>query len=352
MSDDRYSDEPEHPLTATVSEPADVIPLIPHVFGYQVTESLVLLGIEPRISAIAYAVRSDLPDSGESLAKALGSLFEALRSALDAGIDSFIMVGIGSEERVRPLANAVRSSAALTGMSIVEGLRVDSIKPLPRGRPPAGAYPGNDDASASSGRVIDMLGRLGQDLPTRYERLAPLRPRTDTPSEAMEAATRDARRWLATTEAPEVATTGRELLRDVVARYRVGGELTVEETARLSVLLDDATVVDAALEQIDPDVSAPFCDLWWDMSQRVAVNAHVCLTMFALSSYLYGDTLHARAAVDQAIAVDPTFVSARQIRDSLRYAEPPLATVWQRHREPGPTPGPTPGSLTRRRPPA
>lgn len=335
---DHPANTPETVTVVMAGGPGSLIEIPHHLFGYQIADSLVLLGLRTAGHRVTHALRSDLPAPGEPLDDALNVQFKVLREAARAGITRFIAIAFGATDRTGPLTSAVLAYAQLSGISILADIQVDGDRYRLRTDSSTGARAAGSHPVAADNAVIGALGRR-EDLPTRAEAVAARRPRLEGPTAEMAAATQDARQWLDALGADDVLPAGRTLTRTAVARYRAGEELTVEETARLSLLLGDSDVAEDAAAQLTSGDSAPLCDLWWDLANRAAVNTHACLTLLAFSAYFYGDALLAIAAAEQALDLSPGYLPAMAIHDQLRFGEPPLNARWQPRGRP-PVPGP------------
>lgn len=310
--------------------PNDVIPLIPHFFGYQITESFVALGAERDTGVLTRGVCTDLPSEDEPTADRVTSLLDTLRSMADDGdIETFVLFGFGPEARVAPLMRDLLDAASRGLIRVLYAVRVEDSRYWIYGREPeTGCAPEGHERSTgvTAAAALRLLGHPA--LPTREELIQQLRPDTGAPRAEMEAATDDARRWMATLG--DTAEAGRVALRTAVARYQAGAWLSAQETARLSVLLDDPDVSDYAHRWIDPDRIQPYSELWMNMSRRAVDNLPTCLVLAAISRYLLGDGTLAGTAINEALTLEPGHPLAQMVAQQLGVGALPPRGVWRR----------------------
>ena len=330
-------DEPERAgstfrevTVVTVHNPGDVIPLIPHFFGYQIADSFIALGLDRDTGVVTRGVRTDLPAEDEPVTGFVTHLVQTLRNiAGDGEIEAFLLFGFGPESRVTRLMDGLLEAASYEAIPVNDAVRVEDGRYWVYGCTPEDGCPAEGYAFTADGAGAAALHLLGDPaLPTRDEFTRQLQPQTGLPRLEMEAATDDARRWRATLSA--TAPTGRALLRTAAARYQAGGRLTAQEAARLSVLLDDVEVRDYAYRWIDPDRAQAYGDLWTDMARRAVDNVAICLVLAAISVYLRGEGTLAGAAIDEALAIDPGHPLARLVGEQLAVGTLPPREVWQR----------------------
>lgn len=319
----------EHVTVVAATNAADAIPLVPYLFGYQITDSLVALGVDRDTGVVLRGLRGDLPGADEPVDQSVANLVDALQTfAADGAIATFLLLGFGPESRVTPLMRGALDAASRGAIPVRDAVRVEGNRYWAyRCDDDANCPPEGHDITAESAgaAALRMLG--APVMPTREEFIGRLRPDTGGPRAEMEAATGDAHRWMATLT--NTAWTGRAAVRAAVARYRAGGRLTVDEAARLSVLLDDPEVQAFAYRWIDPGQARTYRDLWIDMARRAVDNVAICLILAAISSYLSGDGTLAGAAIDQALNLDPSHPLARLVDNRLTSGVLPPVNVWQ-----------------------
>jgi hypothetical protein len=121
---------------------------------------------------------------------------------------------------------------------------------------------------------------------------------------------------------------GRVAVRDAERRYRSGARLSDDEVAWLGVVLANVAVRDYAWQRLGLDQWQ--LTLWMDVLRRVEpeyVPAPASLLSFA--AWRAGVGALAWAAVERALAADPTYGMARTLREILTYAvSPAMVDGW------------------------
>jgi hypothetical protein len=304
------------PPAVTLRQVADVLTLVPYLFGFHPADSLVLLGL--RDGRVVFQLRGDLPDA--PLAHYLGV---ARRQRVTAAM----VIGYGADEQVTPLVLGLAGRLLAEGVQVLEAVRVTGGRYWTYGSPER--LEGVPIRAASGAVAVAASGH--EALPSRAElerRYAPV------DGEALGPAVERADRRLvelveAVGEDPGAAllTAGRTAVREALARQRAGARLDDDALAWLLVTLVYLPVRDFAAEAVDPydpDDLEAHMGLWTDAVRRAGPELTAApATLLALAAWHYGDGVVASIAVDRALAADPDYELAGVISGALSAALTP-----------------------------
>lgn len=309
------------PPAVTLSQVADVLTLVPYLFGFHPADSLVLIGV--REGRVIFQLRGDLTE---------GQTGHYLRVARRQRVTAAMIIGYGPPQPVIPLLNGLAARLAEEGVHVLEAIRVTDGRYWTYGSAerheavPIEPASGPVAAAAVAGGHVALASRA--ELERRY---APLGGPAE---EALRAAVERADRRLvelveAVGEDPGGAllTAGRAAVEEALARQRAGARLDDDALAWLLVVLVYLPVRDFAAEAIDPydpEDLETHLGLWTDAVRRaMAELAAAPATLLALAAWHYGDGVVASIAADRALAADPDYELAAVISGALSDALSP-----------------------------
>jgi hypothetical protein len=311
-------------------KPADVLAAIPYVMGYHPRDSVVVLAM--RDTHLLFTAREDLPgaDLGDLREQAL-MLQRLLRRERATAV---LLVGFGPDDRVRPALLLLRDLCETAGVRVLELLRADDgrfwsyLCADPTCCPVDGSP--YDPRSTAVAAQWTVAGRVA--LPDReaYERQ--LDPVTGDGRLAMAQATARAgdRFFELVTRPIDEATLEGEILaaaHTVLREALAGAPMDDDTVAWLTVLLASEPVRAVAWTQIGsatPELADELRSLWLDVMRRAEADLRAApAAMFAYAAWQCGDSHLARVAVEQALALEPGFPQARDLRQALAQGRPP-----------------------------
>jgi hypothetical protein len=350
----------------TVRSIADLIAVVPYLFSFHPTDSIVLVGMRDR--QVAFAARRDLPDPHGGTAAEENSEIRDTAGYLAAviarqDVTDATIIGYGPAARVTPMVDEVRAALDRHRVTIRDALRVTDgrywsyLCDNPRCCPPEGVP--FDQESSRIAAAATFAGQVV--LPDRTALAQRIAPVTGAGRLSMRQATSRAIDRLAAllATAPAhgrrdeevVRRAGEPAVRAALDRYRDGGVLTDDEVAWLSLLLNDLGVRDYAWERTDG--TDWHLALWTDVVRRAEPEqtpAPACLLAF--TAWRIGQGALATLALDRALEIRPDYSMALLLADLLHRGVPP-ATLdgWpQLLREPRPDADRQPGRSGARRP--
>ncbi len=315
-----------------------MLAIIPPILGFEPGSSLVVLGTKTPRNLVWVTLRYDLPDSADpELAAALaGQVLAVLGEEHGSGLAA---VGYGSDEAVAPLAVALRERAAEAGIAVLDVLRVQhgrywSYVCTDSECCPAAGTP-FDVAGHPAARALRAAG--AEVLASRDDLAASFAAADGEAGEAMQRATRDAERRLASCAARLraagvrvrpgrlVAAIGLILVRDAIERYRAGESVGTDSAAWITLALRELRVRDDAWARMDgADYLAAHQRLWADLT-RLARPGYVAApaALLAFTAWQAGNGAVGRIALDRALADRPGYSMALLLRQALDLAIPP-----------------------------
>ena len=330
-----------------VSDPANLLSLVPYLLGFKPRRSLMVLGLrDDRVLSVS---RLDLPGEPahhDAIRAAMANLTGVLRRHR-AG--TTILIGYGPAAPVDVAVEIATAVIGAAGMIVQEALRVEgsSYYSLTCSDPvccPPGGTPFDPDHTVAA-VAATYAGMVAAD--DRDDVMARLAPIDGAARDAFADATAAAvHRLLERIEATagrlgrnpdtspatplgrELAASGRAVLADAVGCYRQGTALPDEPAAQLSVLLALPSVRDGAVGSVTGE--AWQLDMWSDLVRRaepdfVAEPANL-LTIAAL---LAGNGVLAASAVARALGADPDNTLSLLLRQVITVGISPdeVATV-------------------------
>ncbi len=369
-----------------VDSVAGVLAVIPYLLGFHPSSSLVVIGIEPPGGQIKLAFRYDLPDPPDAdLAGEIAAHAIAVLARQQLGV--VIAVGYGPGALVTPVAEQFRVGLRSTGITLHDLVRVEDGRywsyfcdnPLccpAEGAPfdalahPAAAalttagipaYPDRASLSRSlapvSGPAADSMGQATQRALRRAEQLltaaaqpasggepgsAGLRPAGPgsgsgsgsgesgpvAPASPGRAARLAASRPAAAGDAMRpFIQAGRQAVREAIASYRDGGQITDDDQlAWLTVVLAELRVRDDAWARMDPEHRTAHLRLWTDVVRRAQPPyVPAAASLLAFTAWQSGDGALANIAIERALAADPGYSMALLLAEAVESGLPPSA---------------------------
>ena len=341
----------------TVRGVEDILALVPYLLRHHPTDSIVVVVI--RAAKVVLAARGDLPAAGTTPAKlrACVEYLAAVAAAQDAS--AAFVIGYGPAGQVDALIADVPDAFAARGIQLHDVLRITDGRYFsyqctdPLCCPPDGTpFDVTGSVVAATATVAGLVA-----LPDHAAVHAQVAPLDDPARTAMRHAVQRAhdRRTALTTAAtaataepsnagPGPAPTGEQehagctvspidacirqaggaAIEQAFDRYEHGGRLDDDEAAWLTVLLTHLDVRDAAWARTSNRDA--HLQLWLDLTRRAAtelVPAPASLLTFA--AWQSGNGALARAALQRALAVAPSYSMARLLAEILRRGVAPSA---------------------------
>ncbi|MBV6701487.1 DUF4192 domain-containing protein [Kitasatospora aureofaciens] len=368
----------------TMRGPADMAELLPYLLGFFPDDSIVAVGLHGPDLHQGGVIRADIPESpaqwpaaAEETAALLVGISER-RDSRPLQVLLYLCQDPASDhgppvlDGLRPLAADLRAAFGRRGVAVKESLCVSDGRwwsflcrregcCAPAGNPIRRAPAPGPAAAAATFAGLAPRG-------SRKAIVAGLAPIGPPGGDAQRAA-------LARAEAVGLPEPGVDLLDQAFAEFAAGArELDDDRAARLLVALCDRHTRDRGAEYVRPAELAPAERLWRFLARRAVPPYEGCavapLTLLAWASWVAGDTATARVVLDHTLKLDPSYLLADLLHESLNDGMTPeglLAAIeGQRLRRearqapapepvveerlgPAPGPGESPGPATGRR---
>jgi hypothetical protein len=320
-----------------IGSPTSLLAVVPGLLGFDPGQSIVVIGTEPRTARVRVTLRYDMPDPPRP--KVAAALARHAVSLLTAqGVTSVAAVGYGPDAAVSPVAAALRERAAKAGIAVTELLRAQDgrywsyVCADPGCCPPEGTP--FDIADHPAAHALRAAG--GQVLADRAALAATIAPVGGRLGAAMRRATRESLAQVAqcaahleqagTPVAADrlTAALGQVAVRDAIARYRAGDQVSADHAAWLTVAVAQARVRDDAWARMEPAHQAAHLRLWADLT-RLARPGYVAApaSLLAFCAWQAGDGALANVALDRALADNPGYSMAQLLREALDSGAPP-----------------------------
>lgn len=322
-----------------VDSVAGVLAVIPYLLGFHPSSSLVVIGIEPPGGQIKLAFRYDLPDppdadqAGEIIAHAIAVLGRQQVGAV-------IAVGYGPGALVTPVAELLRTAIHRTKIMLPDLLRVEDgrywsyVCDNPHCCPAEGV-PFDALAHPAAAALTTAGIPAYPDRESLSRSLAPVSgPAADSMSQATQRALRRAEKLLTAPSRPAsgdamrpFVQAGRQAVRDAIASYRNGGQITDDDQlAWLTVVLADLRVRDDAWARMDPAHRTAHLRMWTDVVRRARPPyVPAPASLLAFTAWQAGDGALANIAIERALAADPGYSMALLLAEALESGLPPSA---------------------------
>ncbi|MEU6233223.1 DUF4192 domain-containing protein [Kitasatospora sp. NPDC047058] len=331
---------PSGPRPVTMRGPADMAELLPYLLGFFPDDSIVAVGLQGPELHQGGVIRLDIPESpaqwpavAEETAALLVGLSEQ-RDRRPAQVLLYLCQDPGNEhgppvlDRLRPLASELRAEFESRGVGVRESLCVSLGRWWsflcrregccdPAGHPVRQAPdPGPVAAAATFAGLAPRGSRKAI-----VAGLAPIGPPgADAQRQALARAEGGGG---AGRNGPVLSPEqGAELLDQAVAEFMAGArELDEHRTAQLLFALKDRRIRDRAAEYARPAELAPAQRLWRFLARRCVPPYTGCapppLTLLAWVSWAAGDVATARVVLAHALRLDPSYLLAQLLYESL-----------------------------------
>jgi hypothetical protein len=245
-----------------------------------------------------------------------------------------LLVGFGTDDRVRPALLLLRDLCKSAGLEVLEMLRADggrfwSYFCMDPSCCPADGSPYDPRSSAVAAQWT-VAGRVA--LPDREAYEGQLDPVTGAGRLAMSQASERAtdRLFDLVTRPIDEPTLEGEILaaaQTVLLEALDGAPMDDDTVAWLTVLLASEPVRAVAWTQIGSapaDLADDLRALWLDVMRRAVEDLRAApAALFAYAAWQCGDSHLARVAVEQALRLEPGFAQAWDLREALAQGRPP-----------------------------
>ena len=320
-----------------VGSVAGFLAVVPHLLGFHPSQSMVVVGLNPRRGRIMLGFRYDLPDPPDA-AKSRDIAQHAATVLTQRRIKIAIAAGYGPGTLVTPVAEALRAALLGTGVTLRDLLRVQDGRYWsyacqdPRCCPPDGVpFDGPAHPAAVTLAAAGITAR-----PDRAALAGSLAPLTgaaaESVSQATERALRRAGEFIAASPGEadgqrRLAEAGRDAVRAAIGIYRRGGQITDhDELAWLTIALADLRVRDDAWARMEPRFRAAHRRLWTDVV-RHAREPYVPApaSLLAFTAWQSGEGALANIAIERALDADAEYSMAHLIGQAVDAGLPPSA---------------------------
>ena len=330
--------------TVRVSNPTDLLALVPYLLGFHPTSSLVAIALDG--SRMLLTARLDLPTLTEDLPQLHAALDRVVATMAAHCATSAILAGYGTAEQVEPTIHAATLALSAASIPVPEALRVDDGRYYsltctnPTCCPPAGTpFDPTTSITAATATAAGMVA-----LPDRNAVAARLQPVAGPARDAMVTATITAAQFLlelVDAVAPEAGDdadmsldtplgralldAGYQYLSQAQQSYQARRPVDDEQAALLSVLLEVPSVRQyAALHT----TGNPWqIEMWTDLLRRAEPAFTTApATLLALAAMQAGNAALADIAVHRALDADPTDGLAQLLANAITAGVDP-ATV-------------------------
>jgi len=319
-----------------VGSVAGFLAVVPHLLGFHPSQSMVVVGLNPRRGRIMLGFRYDLPDPPDA-AKSRDIAQHAATVLTQRRIKIAIAAGYGPGTLVTPVAEALRAALLGAGVTLRDLLRVQDGRYWsyacqdPRCCPPDGVpFDGPAHPAAVTLAAAGITAR--PDRAALAGSLAPVAgPAADAMARATERALRRAGKLAAAAGPAEgqrlVIEAGRTAVREAIGTYRGGGEVTDhDELAWLSVSLADLPVRDDAWARMEPGFRAAHLRLWTDVVRHAREPfVPAPASLLAFTAWQSGEGALANVAIERALAADAEYSMAHLIGQAVDAGLPPSA---------------------------
>jgi|tagenome__1003787_1003787.scaffolds.fasta_scaffold20769904_1 hypothetical protein len=314
------------PHTLHLKTPDDLLAVVPFLFGFHPSDSLVVLtGGEARDPV---NVRVDLPDSrteADELADYLVSVLvrHAVRTAL-------LVVYSGDPRRATETTHALVRRLGLSGVHVGQAIRADGARwwPLPGGTGLCGPAEGTpyDLTSHELTAQAVLEGRVT--LASRQQLAEEVRASDPAAVAVVHRAAEQVRARLPSVARSDLVIEG-HWVEDRVRRYLEDGEqLEHGEVGRLLLGISSVEVRDVAWASMRRETAEGHRELWRDVLRRspphlVAPPA----ALLGFAAWLCGDGALAWCAVERCQEADPGYSLAALLAEALAGAVSP--STWR-----------------------
>ncbi len=296
-----------------VTNPTDLLALVPYLLGYHPTSSLIVLALNGR--TVLLTARLDLPMATGDAQQWHAALDTVVATMASHRATAAILAGYGSAEQVALAVDAATAGLTAASIPVTEVLRVA------------------DGRCYSPAAAATAAGLVA--LPDRDALTAELAPVTGPARDAMVAATITAARFLlelADAAAPQAGAdpdtspdtplgralldAGQQYLAFAQRTYRAGRRLDDEQAALLTVLLELPAMGDLVARRTTGQRWQ--IAMWTDLLRRAEPDfTTVPATLLALAAIQAGDGARAAIAAQRALDADPANRLAQLLAQAL-----------------------------------
>ena len=320
-------------ISLHVSSVHEFLAAVPYLLGFHPSDSVVVVAFRGR--TVLFGARLDLPGPAADAERARAEAAHLAGIVARQGAEAAAVIGYGVAARVTPAVLRVSEALRRRQVPVVDEFRVTD------GRywsyrctdldccPPDGTPCRPEDTAVAAQATYQ--GQVVQ--PDRAALVAQLAAVTGPERTAMSAATERARARLAEALPGGVRRTGRAAVRTAETRYRSGNRLTDDEVAWLGLLLVETQIRDYAwMRTAGEDWRI---EMWTDLLRRVdPLYAPAPASLLSFAAWRKGQGSLANAALDRALAAEPTYSMAQLIGDILHEGVPPDLIPWTPPRAP------------------
>lgn len=298
------------PVKIRISQPADLVSLLPHLLGFHPTHSLVIVALQDR--SVLVSARMDLPDGLDDRPTYRAALDNLAANLAGHGATAALLVGYDTPQSVIAAVQIATAALTAVGITVPEALRVHDgrfyslLCANPDCCPPEGTP--FDPATVAAATAIYAGMTVLPDRDSLAGQLAPITGSArDAFAEATAVAGSTILEFLETTAQPDedLLDLARTAWAEAGRCYRAGGVLDDTRAAMFTVLLDLPPVAnDTARRTNGEDWQIR---MWTDLVRRaeplfVAQPAN----MLALSALQSGAGALATLAIARALDAEPS----------------------------------------------
>ncbi|MCX5210509.1 DUF4192 family protein [Kitasatospora sp. NBC_00240] len=324
-------------LPVRMRGPADMAELLPYLLGFFPDDSIVAVGLQGADLQQGGVIRVDIPEAPADWPRAAAetaALLVRLSERRDHRPAQVLLYLCRDPEEgdarpvlgtLGPLAEALRTAFEARGVSVKESLCVSGGRWWSFLCRRAGCCePSGNPVHRTRGPGPVVAAATFAGLAPRGSRkaivagLAPIgEPGAETQRLAIEQALRQPG-----ADAGAARERSGELLDEVMAEFRAGArELDERRTALLLVGLQDKLLRDRAAEYAEPAELGAAQRLWRFLAKRCVIPfdgyAAAPLTLLAWTSWLADDTATARVVLGLVLRLDPDYLLAQLLHESL-----------------------------------
>lgn len=318
-----------------VRDPAALIAVIPHLFGFHPDHSLVIVGVGGPHARIRLAFRYDLPDPpDQAVAAAIAD--HAIHVLRREHLTMAMAVGYGPGALVTPVTDVIRHVLTREGIRLQDAIRVHDGRYWSYLCPDSACCPADGTPVPVPGTHPAAAQLIGLGVTAAASRdvvAASIAPVTGADADAMSEAAAQA--WQEACE--QVDAGGEECLeslwldavRQAITLYRDGGSISEPVVfARLMLALTALPVRDDAWARMLPEHHEAHQRLWTDLTRRAA-RGYVAApaSLLAFTAWQAGDGALGNLAIDRALADTPGYTMAELILSALNGGLPPSAAA-------------------------
>jgi hypothetical protein len=323
-----------------VGSPASLLAVIPGLLGFHPADSIVVVGAGPPRGRVQVAFRYDLPDPpGPAAAAKIAA--HAASVLVRHQLRLAVVAGYGSGPTVTPVADALAVALRRAGVTLHDMLRVDGGRYWsyacqdPRCCPPEGVpfdpqdHPAAQALAAAGNPALTGRAALTASItPAGGLAAAPMRQAVRRAEDHISGALRQpATPGSRVAAVQQVVCEGLRAVRDAIAAYRDGGQVTSDDQfAQIAVGIEDLRVRDDAWARMDPAHAQAHLRLWTDVVRRAPARyVPAPASLLAFTAWQCGNGALANVAAQRALAARPDYSMALLLLEAISAGAPPSA---------------------------